>query len=280
MLANIPAVRANLREWGAEFHIIGAKEQTSDLPEFRAEKGKYYVDTRGVRTTIDERTRGKGGLYTSCGEENLLQLPGDRYGGGSDICIHEFAHAIMDFGLDEQAAQKIVAQYKKTVAKGLWRKAYASINEGEFWAELSMWYFGAHGEFLDGTQQPAAGPEVLRAYDPESFALLDSIYTGLVKVSFMKVRPVVKVTSRRKPKVETQKKAYLLITNDGGAELQAKLFDAKQKITVVNIPAYSYAVQPTFINAVLAIQSPNIRRQSYWRVNSAFAKLRYLPPTD
>ena len=45
------------------------------------------------------RARGLGGRITSCGEENLLNLPGDRYR-RENILIHEFAHAIHEMGLN------------------------------------------------------------------------------------------------------------------------------------------------------------------------------------
>jgi hypothetical protein len=39
-----------------------------------------------------------GGLLTSCGEENLLGLEKDRYR-GRDICVQEFAHNILGYGV-------------------------------------------------------------------------------------------------------------------------------------------------------------------------------------
>jgi hypothetical protein len=198
MLANIPDARHNLAQWGAEIHIISKNQQTSDLPEFRDQKGVKYVDNTGITTDIDARTRGLGGIYTSCGEENLLNLPGDRYAGGSDICMHEFAHNIMVYGLDDSLAKKIDLQYKSAMKKGLWPGAYASVNAGEYWAELSMWYFGAHGEFLKGSQLPAVGPNGLKAYDPEAYALLASIYSGKLKKNIKKVDPPKTITQRAK----------------------------------------------------------------------------------
>ena len=39
MLSNLPSVRANLRAAGAELHIIGRDQVTTDLPEWRRDKG-------------------------------------------------------------------------------------------------------------------------------------------------------------------------------------------------------------------------------------------------
>ena len=179
MLRNVPAVRNALVRRGAELHIIGRDEQTSDLPEFRDRRGKLYVDNRGHLTTIDARTRGMGGLLSSCGEENLLHLPGDRYGDGSDTCIHEFAHAIMDYGIDPEQRRQIGDQFARSMSAGLWRNAYAATNAKEYWAELSMWYFGSHGARRRVAETPAGnGPDALQGYDPQGFALLQSIYGG------------------------------------------------------------------------------------------------------
>ena len=58
-------------------HIIGEHQGTSDLPEHRHMKGVDggYTGEKGV--TLDQRARGMGGLQTSCGEENLLDLDSD-----------------------------------------------------------------------------------------------------------------------------------------------------------------------------------------------------------
>ncbi len=96
MLDKLPSVCRRLQKAGAELHIIGRNQVTSDLPEWRHAKGKPFDG----RLTIDERTRGMGGRLTSCGEENLLRLPRDRYR-GRDICVHEFAHNIQDRGATE-----------------------------------------------------------------------------------------------------------------------------------------------------------------------------------
>lgn len=179
MLENMPNARNVLVRRRAELHIIGRNEQTSDLPEFQQQRGVLYVDNKGRLTTIDARTRGKGGLLSSCGEENILHLPGDRYGDGYDVCTHEFAHAIMDYGIGADQRQQIHDQYERSVSAGLWRNAYAATNAKEYWAELSMWYFGSHGGRRRDSETPAGnGPKALQGYDPQGFSLLQRIYGG------------------------------------------------------------------------------------------------------
>jgi len=60
-LSNLPSVCANLKMSGAELHIIGRDQVTSDLPEWRFQKGKPLPEYNGL--TIDQRTRGMG-VYT------------------------------------------------------------------------------------------------------------------------------------------------------------------------------------------------------------------------
>ncbi len=170
-----PSVLAKLIEAGAELHIIGRHQVTTDLPEWGQDKGKSLPEYHGL--TRDERTRGMGGLYASCGEENLLRLPDDRYA-GRDICIHEFAHTIRNFGLTRSVRAQFDAQFSRSNARGLWRGAYASTNADEFFAELSMWYFGTHGDLGMAEPKPAPGPDGLRLYDPEAFMLFDALYQG------------------------------------------------------------------------------------------------------
>src|SRR4051812_29131206 len=55
MLSNQPAVISNLVTAGAELHIIGREQMTSDLPEHRHLKGKKLKEYHGL--TVDERTR-------------------------------------------------------------------------------------------------------------------------------------------------------------------------------------------------------------------------------
>jgi alpha-L-arabinofuranosidase len=180
MLSHLPSVCSNLVNSGAELHIIGRNQVTSDLPEWRFEKGKPLPEYNGL--TIDQRTRGMGGRISSCGEENLLKLEKDRYL-GRDICIHEFSHCIYQVGMPREARDRFRRQFKASLAKGLWEKAYAASNDDEFFAELAMWYFGTHGDLHMTGGKPANGPAGLKAYDPDAYALFDEFFSGRMKVS-------------------------------------------------------------------------------------------------
>ena len=183
LLQHLPQVSDNLSRKGAELHIIGKNQVTSDLPDYRDLKGKKIYEG-GL--TVDERTRGLGGLHTSCGEENLLHLPHDRYR-GCDICVHEFAHNIQDEGVDSAVRAKIRAQYHRSLEQGLWQGSYAATNESEFFAELTMWYFGTHGNLGMTSPKPANGPQGLKTYDPAAYTLLDDFYSGRIPIKRLKM---------------------------------------------------------------------------------------------
>jgi alpha-glucosidase len=172
-LEHLPSIHQTLARRGAQLHIIGKDQNPSDLPELRRYKDRPFDG----KLTIDQRTRGVGGLLTSCGEENLLRLPQDRYH-GRDICIHEFAHCIRNFGMPESIRIKFDEQRHNSMKAGLWVGAYAGTNNDEFFAELSMWYFGTHGDLHMDGNKPTDGRDGLRLYDPEAFALFDDFYSG------------------------------------------------------------------------------------------------------
>lgn len=178
-----PNVLFNLVKAGGELHIIGKDQVTSDLPENRDMKGKPFDG----KLTVDERTRGLGGLITSCGEENLLKLDNDRYK-GRDICRHEFAHNIFGIGVTEKVRQLFRDQMKKSMDQGLWVGAYAATNEHEFFAELTMWYYGTRGDLNMKGAKPADGPDGLKAYDPDAYKLFDDFYQGRIKVDKKRTR--------------------------------------------------------------------------------------------
>ena len=129
---------------------------------------------------MDERTRGLGGLLTSCGEENLLRLAEDRYK-GRDICVHEFAHCIRNHGIPKSVQRRFDEQSKRSLANGLWVGSYAASNPDEFFAELSMWYWGTHGDLHMKGKKPADGRDGLKAYDSEAWALFDDFYSGKMR---------------------------------------------------------------------------------------------------
>jgi alpha-glucosidase len=180
MLRHLPTLLSNLVAAEVELHIIGKDQVTTDLPEWRHDKGKPLAEYGGL--TRDQRTRGMGGRLVSCGEENLLKLEKDKYH-GRDICLHEFAHAIRNFAMSPAVRAQFDQRYRRSIAKGLWVNGYAASNADEFFAELTMWYFGTHGDMNMNEPKPRTGPEGLKEYDPESYALFDDFYKGRLRVA-------------------------------------------------------------------------------------------------
>ena len=255
MLRRIPAVRANLAAAGAELHIIGAEQATSDLPENRHLKGRPFEG----RLTIDERTRGTGGLLASCGEENLLRFVRDRYR-GRDICVHEFAHTIYSFGTDEPTRAFFAARYAAAKARGLWNGMFAATNPDEFFAELSMWYFGTHGD--PGTlARVESGPAWLAAYDPESFALFERFYRGLIPIDqamWRRARLVDLEKEREMRSAPTLTRARLVIRNRTNSELRLYWldFEGARKL-YASIPPLGTSTQDTFAHHVWLLATGN-----------------------
>lgn len=175
MLRHLPEVATKLAGAKVALHIIGKDQVTTDLPEWRHDKGKPLAEYNGL--TRDQRTRGMGGRLVSCGEENLLKLEKDKYH-GRDICLHEFAHAVRNVAMSREIRNKFNDQYRRSTGRGLWVNGYAASNPDEFFSELTMWYFGTHGDMNMNEPKPAKGPEGLKAYDPEAFALFDDFYQG------------------------------------------------------------------------------------------------------
>jgi hypothetical protein len=178
LLEHLPQARRNLVSAGAEFHIIGQNQMMVDLPECQIWKGRKFDGN----LTLDQRDRGWGGLMSSCGEENLLALPSDRYRDHRDICSHEFAHTLLAFGLSDDVVRRVKEQYAASLGNGLW-PAYAGTNADEFFAELTMWYFGSRGDYGKIEPSPQPGRAWLAAHDPAAFALLDSLYGGRLPIA-------------------------------------------------------------------------------------------------
>ena len=181
LLSKQPMVISNMVAGRVELHIIGRDQVTTDLPEWRQDKGRPIYEPTYNGMTRDQRTRGMGGRLTSFGEENLLNLPNDRYR-GRDICLHETAHALRNFGLSRAARTRFDEQYRKSLDHGLWANSYAGSNPDEFFAELTMWYFGTHGDLGMTGPKPDNGREGLKNYDPEAYALFDDFYQGRIPI--------------------------------------------------------------------------------------------------
>ncbi|MFO0863509.1 MAG: hypothetical protein U0744_02415 [Gemmataceae bacterium] len=151
---------------GCRFMVMAPGEMTTDVPEQRHMKNDK-------KTNWDTRARGLGGKLSSCGEENLLNLKDDRYR-QENILIHEFNHAVHNYGMrevDTTFDARLRKTYTKAMEKGLWKGTYVAENPGEYWAEGAQAYFDCmRPQFGANTR------EKLKEYDPDLFALVDEVY--------------------------------------------------------------------------------------------------------
>ena len=171
MLGHRPKLIAALVENKARLVVMGSREYTTDIPEHRHMTPRDYWDwrARGLGGTLDNPV-------TTCAEENLLNYKGDPYH-EEGIVVHEFAHAIHALGLnrvDPNFDGKLATTWKRSTARGLWVGKYAGTNKDEFWAEGVQSWFGDNRE-NDYDHNHVDTRAELKAYDPELFALIESV---------------------------------------------------------------------------------------------------------
>ncbi len=168
MLSTRPEMRQALVRDGVRYIIIAAEEQVTDVPEYSNMKPKAFWN---------ERARGFGGRVTSCGEENLLSLPTDRYEDES-IFIHELAHAIDSRCLrliEPEFKQRLEELYEEAMAKGLYKHDYAATNIAEYWAESVQAYFDADRE-NNWNHNDINTREELNEYDPKMARFVQEMF--------------------------------------------------------------------------------------------------------
>ena len=171
MLKERDDVRKALIDLRFRFSIMAANEFTTDVPEHADLIPKNFWD---------RRARGLGATPTrpsvSCGEENLLQFPGDPYQ-GENILIHEFAHAMHEAirVIEPDFDERLKALFQKATAAGLWKGKYASTNRYEYWAECVQSYFDDNRE-NDASHNHVNTRTELEAYDPGIFALIQETF--------------------------------------------------------------------------------------------------------
>ena len=172
MIGHRPDLLQALAKNNVRFSIMAYDEMTTQVPEHSDLIPDFYWD---------RRARGLGATSSrpsvSCGEENLLNYPGDPYG-TENILVHEFAHAVHQMGLstvDPDFDKRLKALYEKAMEKGLWKGTYASTNKEEYWAEGTQSWFNTNRE-NDAQHNHVSKRGILKDYDPELATLLTGIY--------------------------------------------------------------------------------------------------------
>ncbi|HEV8606651.1 MAG TPA: hypothetical protein VGQ99_14850 [Tepidisphaeraceae bacterium] len=168
LLAGRPDVLRKMVTGGTRLIIIGKDQVYTDMPEYRNHPNPAYQN---------ERVRGTGGFnVTSFGEENLLNLPLDRYDDES-IGVHEFCHTI-DAALtriDPAWRGRLRETYQNAMSQGLWKNAYTSSNPAEYWAEICQSYFDCN-RINNWNHAPIGTREQLRVYDPRGYELVRTTF--------------------------------------------------------------------------------------------------------
>lgn len=159
-----PEVLEAMGKAGVRFVVIHSNEAVTDIPEHSRMRPKQFWNLRA---------RGFGGQPVSCGEENLLNLPGDRYATES-IFVHEFAHCIDGTmrGLDETFRSRLRATFDAAKKKGLWKDTYAGTTPGEYFAEGVQSWFETN-RTNDSLHNHVDTREELKEYDPALAALIE-----------------------------------------------------------------------------------------------------------
>ena len=180
MLAKRPDVKAHMVKKGCHVMIIGKDEETCDLPEFA-----HICNCEDSIKYWNWRARGFGGapedeFSSSCGEENLLALPQDKYV-GENILIHEFAHLIHTVGIvgvEPDFNERLEALRQNAIRKGLWEKTYAVSNKEEYFAECVQSYFNCnrYAEPANGVHNWVNRRTKLKTYDPDMYRLLQEYF--------------------------------------------------------------------------------------------------------
>lgn len=182
MLQGQLEARRELIGLGVRVGIIGENQQTTDMPEYR-DLNEVYPEV-----DWDARTRGVGATasrpLSGVGEENLLQLPGDRYVGES-IMVHEFAHTIFDLGIARAAGgaahQATLTQLYADMLDGfLWTETYARSTAAEYWAVAVQSWFGVNLEVSppNGIHNEIDTRAELLEYDPPMAAFIGQFFVA------------------------------------------------------------------------------------------------------
>jgi hypothetical protein len=152
--------------------VMAATEYTTDVPEHSRMRSKQFWD---------RRARGLGATPSnpavSCGEENLLDYPGDPYP-NENIFVHEFAHAIHGTGMnkvDPTFDGRLREAFEKAKERKLWVNTYAATNHSEYWAEGVQCWFDDNAP-PDSLHNDIRTRKQLLEYDPDLAKLWKDVF--------------------------------------------------------------------------------------------------------
>lgn len=172
MIGNRPDLLAAMARNHVRLAVMAYDEMTTDIPEHSDLTPKDYWD---------RRARGLGATEArpavSCGEENLLNYPGNPYP-SENILVHEFAHTIHLMGMntvDPTFDGRLRSAYAAAVRQGLWRNTYAGTNYREYWAVGAQCWFDC-SRTNDSDHNNIGTRVQIKTYDPRLAALLAEVF--------------------------------------------------------------------------------------------------------
>jgi hypothetical protein len=174
MLAGRRDLRQALVKNKIRVAVMAPTEFTTALPEHSDLRPAAYWN---------KRARGLGATRArpavSCGEENLLQYPGDPYQ-GENMLVHEFGHAVHEIAMkevDEKFDGLLASAYERAMRDGLWKGTYAATNRSEYWAEGVQSWFDCN-QVANNQHNGINTRAKLQEYDPRLAKLLAEVFRG------------------------------------------------------------------------------------------------------
>ncbi len=243
MLASMDVAKQNLRQRGVELHLLGKGQGLLELPE---NHGRHPINDGGATTqkSNPDGGRAESGIYSACGEESLLSAASHRGDDTTDLCMREFAIALMNYGLDEEIRKLIEAQFGLSVNAGRWRGSRAARSPEDYWAELSMWYFGPD----------TAEAQSKRKEDIAGFALLDLLYQQRkrpIAIEAIRARSVSKLALSR----VSSRQAELQLINNSDQRIRVFWMDPDGAFHPMGeLGPYNRIIEKTFFQHVWMIE--------------------------
>ncbi|MGW5677974.1 lonely Cys domain-containing protein [Streptomyces sp. NPDC003860] len=195
-LLHDPEVTARLVKGGSRVVVVPRDESMTSLDAFKHLKGERTEDGR-----LWDDVRGAGLHSAAVTEENLLgedTAVGDEepYDDGYSTTLHEVAHTVHQHGLDAADRQLILDAFDATDRlgeDGAWpdgalysydedgersRPNYSSLNEFEFFAQLTNVYLRANGgtDVYTGLPRNNGGPQWVQENQPDLYPLMRRLY--------------------------------------------------------------------------------------------------------
>ncbi len=181
MLVNRPDLLSTIAGSGIVLAIAASSEVLSDIP------GYHDIYGRFPDPGFDWNERHQGGGIsggtisepTVVWEQNVSCYGMDLFP-DEDILVHEFAHAILTWGVyrqreGEDFRNRLNAAYEEALSAGLWEDTYAGENPDEYWAEGVQSWFGLNdppGPIHNNVNTRSE----LEVYDPTLSELIQEVF--------------------------------------------------------------------------------------------------------